>query len=433
MPYQPLVNKLNLNCQSFLDGKKLFEQVNAAMQSPPEERDNALKNVIKKSFLEDAGAYQDLRTKYSIHYRVLSVEMSMQDIQNKERMYNIPKYFSEYLGIIEEMVKDIDPNHKVKPFFGLNEKETVDMQLKVADTVTRKEAISYELFNVRKDFDHFYEDIALATADPKTKNRYIYSTADPAVKNGIESVYMTKKIIEEELKSRGWIWRIRNWSGEAKKMRDAIKAADKALKDVQFPRDRKTKNTIKASYEKADIYGAEKDTIRDVACKRYSAAAEEKDSVSKLFHVRFRPPTDLAALNEQLKVVGKLTEQLNHNDAISSAAKKVFNANQEKMIFMKHYIDEYQNPNRDKEKYNEERVEEEFKKMQKQFDKMDENLLVNYPNYVSITLDDVNKAINMRESVAQTVVQDLDGHVTEQQMSQPIEKTTIGKVDSLTF
>jgi hypothetical protein len=253
--------------------------------------------------------------------------------------------------------------------------------------MTNKEMLKFEMFVVRDSLDIYHEDIEYARADRHTKEVYQYSTASKAVQTEIDHIYMIKKIVEEELKERGWWWRFRNRNGEAKKLRDIVKAAEKTLKDVKFPNERKAE--VREYYDTPKVHPDEADNIKRATQTLYSAyeqkleaarkqkeekleaerkqkeqeleaarkqkeaklaeidanrerdlaAAAEKDVISAMFDIRFRPPMNIDLFNNQIKIANQLSKvYLHNNKEIDPAAKKVFNANMEKMIMMKdHY------------------------------------------------------------------------------------------------
>jgi hypothetical protein len=436
MPYKNLVNDLNEKCQFELNDERLFEQVKYAMSRPAAERNAALKNVIKYNFPEDCGEYNEIRMKYNLHYIYRGASMTIEDERNKQRMHNIPRFFMHYLDIVTEMVKDIDPNHKVLPFLGLTQQETVDMQLEIADRISRKESFKYELFEV-KGLDGFYEDIKLARADKQTKEVHQYSTASEAVKSGIESVYMMKKLVEEELKERGWIWRIMNWFGEAKPMRDIIKAAEKTLKEVKFPNDRKTKDAVKEKYNQPAVYAMDKEIIVNYAAKIYDeykneyknalkaindnkdkdiAAAADKDGISAMFDVRFRPSANVDELKGQITIGNQISKEYVHNNrSLDPTVKKVFNANMQKLSVMKDHWDKYADPKRNR---SEEEIQNHLDGILKQFDKAERDFIYNNPNYVPVTIEDVQKAMTVKEPVTVDVEGNNKGNI---EMSKPVE------------
>ncbi len=450
MPYQTLVNQLNSDCQFKLDAEKLFSQVQYAMSRPANERDIALKNAVKFNFPEDCIDYQELRNKYNVNYRILGAMMSNEDVAKGRKMYDIPKFYEAYLNIVTEMVKDIDPNHKVKPFFGITKEEAVEMQTEVLENASsNKEMLKFEMFVVSDSFDTYHEDIEYARADRRTNEVHQYSTATEAVKREIEHVYMIKKIVEEELKERGWWWRFRNRNGEAKKLRDIVKAAEKTLKDVKFPNEKKAE--VKENYDKPQVHPGEKESIQRSTQTLYStyaqkvkeklaeidanrekdlAAAAEKDVISAMFDIRFRPPMNIDLFNNQIKIANQLSKvYLHNNKEIDPAAKKIFNANMEKMIMMK---DHYKRFSSIGKKVSEEARQANLDKLFAQFDEKERELAYTYQNYVPITAEDVDKAMTIKEPVPVDLSENTNANVEK---SKPVdheksiskEKEAIGK------
>ena len=457
MPYQTLVNQLNSDCQFKLDAEKLFSQVQYAMSRPANERDIALKNAVKFNFPEDCIDYQELRNKYNVNYRILGVMISNEDVEKGKRMYDIPKFYEAYLNIVTEMVKDIDPNHKVKPFFGITKEESVEMQTEVLENASsNKEMLKFEMFVVRDSLDIYHEDIEYARADRRTKEVYQYSTATEAVKREIEHVYMIKKIVEEELKERGWWWRVRNWNGETKKLRDIVKAAEKTLKDVKFPNEKKAE--VKENYDKPQVHPGEKESIQRSTQTLYStyekareekrmqkeaklaeidankekdlAAAAEKDVISAMFDIRFRPPMNIDLFNNQIKIANQLSKvYLHNNKEIDPAAKKVFHANMEKMIAMKDHYKRFDSTGR---KVSEEARQANLDKLFAQFDEKERELAYTYQNYVPITAEDVDKAMTIKEPMPVNLGENTNANIEKSKPVEPEksiskEKEAIGK------
>ena len=468
MPYQTLVNQLNSDCQFELDAEKLFSQVKYAMSRPANERDIALKNAVKFNFPEDCIDYQELRNKYNVNYRILGSMMSNEDVAKGRKMYDIPKFYEAYLNIVTEMVKDIDPNHKVKPLFGITKEEAVEMQTEVLENASsNKEMLKFEMFVVRDSLDIYHEDIEYARADRRTKEVYQYSTASEAVKREIEHVYMIKKIVEEELKERGWWWRFRNRNGEAKKLRDIVKAAEKTLKDVKFPNEKKAE--VKENYDKPQVHPGEKESIQRSTQTLYSAyeqkleaarkqkeekleaerkqkeaklaeidanrekdlaAAAEKDVISAMFDIRFRPPMNIDLFNNQIKIANQLSKvYLHNNKEIDPAAKKIFNANMEKIIMMK---DHYKRFDSTGKKFSEESRQANLDKLFAQFDEKERELAYTYQNYVPITAEDVDKAMTIKEPVPVNLDENTNANIEKSKPVEPEksiskEKEAIGK------
>ena len=457
MPYQTLVDKLNSDCQFELDAEKLFSQVKYAMSRPANERDRALKNAVKFNFPEECIRYQELRSKYNVNYRVLGVMISNEDDKKGRRMYDVSTFYEAYLNIVAEMAKDIDPNHKVKPFFGITKEESVEMQTEVLEnSMTNKEMLKFEMFVVRDSLDIYHEDIEYARADRHTKEVYQYSTASDAVKREIEHVYMIKKIVEEELKERGWWWRFRNRNGEAKKLRDIVKAAEKTLKDVKFPNERKAE--VREYYDTPKVHPDEADNIKRATQTLYSAyeqkleaarkqkeaklaeidanrekdlaAAAEKDAISAMFDIRFRPSEDIDVFNSQIKIANQLSKvYLRNNKEIDPAAKKIFNANMEKMIMMKDHYKRFDSTGRN---VSEESRQANFDKVLKQFDEKERELAYTYQNYVPITAEDVDKAMTIKEPVPVDLGENTNANIEKSKPVDPEksiskEKEAIGK------
>lgn len=479
MPYQTLVDKLNSDCQFELDAEKLFSQVKYAMSRPANERDIALKNAVKFNFPEDCIDYQELRNKYNVNYRILGAMISNEDVEKGRRMYDIPKFYEAYLNIVTEMVKDIDPNHKVKPLFGITKEEAVEMQTEVLENAsTNKEMLKFEMFVVRDSLDIYHEDIEYARADRHTKEVYQYSTASEAVKREIDHIYMIKKIVEEELKERGWWWRFRNRNGEAKKLRDIVKAAEKTLKDVKFPNEKKAE--VKENYDKPQVHPGEKESIQRSTQTLYSAyeqkleaarkqkeekleaerkqkeqeleaarkqkeaklaeidanrekdlaAAAEKDAISAMFDIRFRPSEDIDVFNSQIKIANQLSKvYLHNNKEIDPAAKKIFNANMEKIIMMKDHYKRFDSTGRN---VSEEARQAHFDKVLEQFDEKERELAYTYQNYVPITAEDVDKAMTIKEPVPVDLGENTNANIEKSKPVDPEksiskEKEAIGK------
>lgn len=447
MPYQSLVDELNGACdftfngQNYfeyeLDGAKLFEQVKYAMNRNPLERNAALRNVILFNFTEDCSEYFYQSTRFNIYAAELGIGVTNEQQRKKEVMYNITKFYDQYLKIVTEMVKDIDPNHKISPFFGLTEQQTIDMQVRVSETFTSKDMLKFTTLNLH-DSEYIHDDFRRARVDLKTNKDYDYNQLTDMnngfvrmAKERIHSVYMMKKIWKEELKERGWWWRVRNWTGECKRLRDYIKAADATLKAVKFPREmgptveREFEVPYMHSDEKKLMMGkvTEKYRAHEAACQqriadKYAkidnnkekdiAAAAEKDSVSRMFDVRFRPATDIDEFNSQIHLGNQLSKVLYHNKGIDSTSKAVFNANMQKMIAMKHYYEKYVTVAEGKAKPSEEETQKRLDEILAGFDKAEREFLYKNPNYVPATVDDVDRALTIRESVADAVNQDLN-------------------------
>lgn len=494
MPYQSLVNDLNQKCdftinnvnhfEYKLDGEKLFSQVQYAMsRSTTEERDAALKNVILYNFTEDCEEYFDASSRFGIYIKTLGFAASNEQSAKREKMYNVPKFYDHYLNIVTEMVKDIDPNYEVKPFFGLTEEEAVDMQLGVVGTYSSKDAWKYMILEVRH-FSSFYEDIERSREYKDKGNTVVYdytkltndkSVGDRLAKERIHSTYMLKKILEEELKERGWWWRVRNWFGECKEMRDLIKAADKTLKDVKFPLEKGSE--VEESFEEDYIHPGEKDIIKAAVRDNYAplkkaleekriaqekkleeerlakeakleeerlakeaklkeidankdkdvAAAAEKDLISQLFDPRYRPTTNADVLNDQIKIGNQLSKvYLYHNKEIDPAAKKVFKTNMEKIVLMKEHMTKYVDPALNR---SEEEIQNHYDKVTQKFDQVERELIYQNPDYVPITVEDVDKAMTIKEPVSVTLENEnekpeLSAPVTEEKS---LEKEPVAK------
>ena len=366
------------------------------------------------------------------------------------------------------MAKDIDPNHKAKPFFGITKEESVEMQTDVLNnSMTNKEMLKFEMFVVRDNLDIYHEDIEYARADRHTKEVYQYSTAPKLIQREIDHIYMIKKIVEEELKERGWWWRFRNRNGEAKNLRDIVKAAEKTLKDVKFPNERKAE--VREYYDTPQVHSDEADNIKRATQTLYSeyeqkleaarkqkeqeleaarkqketklaeidanrdkdlAAAAEKDAISAMFDIRFRPSEDIDVFNSQIKIANQLSKvYLHNNKEIDPAAKKVFHANMEKMIAMK---DHYKRFDSTGKKVSEESRQANLDKLFAQFDEKERELAYTYQNYVPITAEDVDKAMTIKEPVPVDLGENTNANIEKSKPVDPEksiskEKEVIGK------
>jgi hypothetical protein len=228
-----------------------------------------------------------------------------------------------------------------------------------------------------------------------------------------------------------------NWFGEAKPMRDIIKAAEKTLKEVKFPNDRKTKDAVKEKYNQPAVYAMDKDIIVDYAAKIYDeykneyknalkaindnkdkdiAAAADKDGISAMFDVRFRPSANVDELKGQITIGNQISKEYVHNNrSLSPDAKKVFNANMQKLIVMKDHWDKYADPRRNR---SEEEIQNHLNGILKQFDKAERDFIYNNPNYVPVTIEDVQKAMTVKEPVTVDVEENNKGNL---EMSKPVE------------
>ena len=423
MPYTSLVEAFNQKNQFELDTDKLMQQVRYAMSREGAERDLALKNLIKFNFAEDAAKYEPERQQKKLFQIQAGLDLSYDQMIAFGKMADIPQFFDEYVNIVSEMVKSVDPSYEIKPLFGLNKEETVELHLGALDSFSRRDSRRYQLFELY-GLDEGLKDIEEVKKRCARIGNYSFSKTDESLRGLLHETYISRAIVAEELSSKGFFWKLWHRS-ETKAMRNFIKVADAALKEAGFPESEK--QVAEESYKRGAAYDEERKQTEKRAAEKFASVKTEKkvdvdknkdaeiaeeatqDVLEQFFQIGFRPSEDIEKFKEQRLIANQLSKVfVKDNKDLSADAKQVFLKNMEKMKAMKTYH----------EQPSEEARQARQDELIVGFEKIERSLKEKFPNYQPVTTEQIDEAMNVKESVAV----DLGEEKGNVQVSEPIKE-----------
>ena len=435
MPYTSLVEAFNQKNQFELDTDKLMQQVRYAMSREGAERDLALKNLIKFNFAEDAAKYEPERQQKKLFQIQAGIDLSYDQMIAFSKMADIPQFFDEYVNIVSEMVKSVDPSYEIKPFFGLNKEEAVELHLGALDSFSRRDSRRYQLFELY-GLDEGMKDIEAVKKRCARIANYSFSKADENLRGLLHETYISRAIVAEELSSKGFFWKLWHRS-ETKAMRNFIKAADAALKEAGFPESEK--QVAEDSYKRGAAYDDERKQTEKRAVEKFASVKTEKqekkvdadknkdaelaeeatqDVLEQFFQIGFRPSADTEKFKEQRLIANQLSKVfVKDNKDLSADAKQVFLKNMEKMKAMKTYH----------EQPSEEARQAIHDEMIAGFEKIESSLIEKFPNYQPVTTEQIDAAMNVKEPVAV----DLGESKGNVQVSKPIKEAPAVSKDNV--
>ena len=386
MLYTRAVESFNKKNHFNLDGEQLFDQVKYVMQRTGAERDAMFKRMILFNFPEVAERYEPWRQE--VRMRAREADMDIRWELAIAEMSDINGFFAGYLNLVTVMIKDLDPNYQIKPFFGLSKEEVRELHQDAINSYTRRESREFQLryFGLK----YCMRDIELSRYDSVRDRVKKYSDDDQTTRFNIEETYISKLIVQERLESKGFFWKLFHPS-ETREMRNFIAAAEQALTDVEFTEE--GKRAAEERYQLGAAYDDEREeTLRradeafDRVQKQREAeqkALEQKPLEDQLFAIGFKPSLDEAVSQQQRDVFNKLNKEIKENpDKLPLDARDVFRKNGNKLRLAKSVMEM-----RTQRQLNEEEWENLKQQMDEKIDDIERNMKEKNPGYEPFSLN----------------------------------------------
>lgn len=322
-----LANKFNEKNIYDIDYDHLRHSMEKVMKRTNRSKlDNALKKTFVKELLAEAIDYEYFR-----RTNIYSAANGNLDPMLTERVYgtsNEIDFLLGYVKIATECAKEINPNYQPQFMLGMTQDDVKDFFNKQLGSYTRRDEARHDLINVH-GVKNCMEDIEFSRADNNGNVRN-YATAEEKEKGYIKETYIRKEIVKQELRNLGF-WR--KWfdrSRKAREMREFVKAAEKALKDVKF-----TKEGIKDAIADFNAPAVRQDDVKltNQAVGVYYERKEPESIKNSMFAIGYRP--NLNKINDHIKYANEIKAILKNNPSnLTPEAKEVFDMNFAKLMFV---------------------------------------------------------------------------------------------------
>ena len=231
MSYINTVNTYSIRNRFDYEHKKLYKKVKAIMQKQGIERDESLKNFIKRDYVKQAEKYEPLRKQALQNIRALGTDATEEQENAVRERANAFVFFKQYLNIISAMATDIDPNFKASFMFGFKKNEVKNFMSAHLSTYSRYDESKFDLKH--PDWQMELEGIETARYDSDRNRVRNYEEEEDHYKDEIKNVYMHKEIIKEILNEKGFFWKLIH-RGDVQKMNNYIRRAEETLREVNF-------------------------------------------------------------------------------------------------------------------------------------------------------------------------------------------------------
>lgn len=234
MAYMDLVREYSENNKFEYNTKELYSQVKKAMKKRGSARVNALGNVLKKNYPLEAGKYEPMKREMKM--KLLTHDPNDREFKQLEKTIEkmaLPMTFLEqYINIINAMASDIKPSYKPAFMLGLDELEAKTLLSDHLNSFTRdaETMVSLKTFG----WAAALEDVEFSRYSSVNEKVYDYATADPDKRGEMKNTFIRMKLVKEELSKMNFFKKY--FTSEGSAMRNYVKVAEKALRDVNFPR-----------------------------------------------------------------------------------------------------------------------------------------------------------------------------------------------------
>ena len=234
MSYKDIVRDLSAKNHIEYNDRELYKQVKKAMKKTGERRAQALRDIAKSNYVAEAEKFEPLKRKYR-HDTTLFDSMDKEykvAFNNLQTMSIAPVFLEEYISIIDAMAKHCDKTYEPKFMLGMNETEVKFMISNHLNTFSRLEETKYRMRT--QGWEESLADIEKSRYSRVNNAIRIYANQDENEKSYIKETYIRKKAVKEELDKMGFF--AKYFSAEGRAMRKYVKTAERALKDVEFPK-----------------------------------------------------------------------------------------------------------------------------------------------------------------------------------------------------
>lgn len=233
MSYMNVVRTHSQNNRFEYNHKKLFKQVRKAMKKQGNEREAALKEILKSAYREEAARYEPMCQKLGLDLHDMAPGAAYTLGQQLKNMANPATFLEQLAQIVGAMAEDIDMYYKADDMLGLslNEaKELVDYQI---GTYTIRDQAMYPI--EKHGISKAYEDLEYLGKDD---NGEIVKYADgtDAHQDNLKIAYMRKEEFKREISEMNFFKR---WwyRAEVREKRSYIANVESILNLAEFTDD----------------------------------------------------------------------------------------------------------------------------------------------------------------------------------------------------
>ena len=281
MPYMDLVREYSRKNRFEYDHKAVFGQVRAAMAKSGVEREAALKDVLKRNYLADAEKYEPRRKQIQNEVRGMGANENPDLLDAMMEMSGATAFLEQYVDMITAMAKDIDATFEPEFMLGIASKDAKNLVSGFLSSYSRYDESKHTLKT--EGWETAFELVERCRYSRFEDKVREYSKADENVQNDIKETYIRKKIVQEELNSHGFFWRLFHRS-DVKTMRNYIGAAERALADVGFPKE--AAKEADADFAQSAALETEYAACHDYFDEKFKAEAErlQAENEVKLEH-----------------------------------------------------------------------------------------------------------------------------------------------------
>ncbi len=204
------------------------------------------------------------------------------------------QFLEQFAEIVGAMAKDIDATYTPRNMLGLTAQDAKNL---VGHQLNSYTLLDETMYSFKKyGYEEAHRTIETIRVDSLTGETRDYATTDDEHKAGMHDTYMRKEAVKKELKDNGFFWRLIHRS-EVKQMRNYIKAAEDALKEVKYTKQAAKEAeyafsksaAIETEYEKAynfidDIYKKQlaNENLPNMADGELVQPTENKDQHEKV-------------------------------------------------------------------------------------------------------------------------------------------------------
>ena len=332
--------------------------------------DSKLKTTVAKILLEEAIDYESFRRKNI--YSAVNGKFDGPYTEKVVQISNEMDFLLGYVKIATECVKELNPTYLPPFMFGLTQDEVKNIFKKQFESYTRRDEARHDLLNVGS-LRSWKEDVEFSRAGYDGKVREYDKEADRE-KGYIKETYIRKEIAKQELSDMGFWRRWFSESRKARELRNFIKLAEKALKDVKF-----TKEGEKEAIADFKAPAARHDDVKltDKAVGTYYERKGPESIKNSFFEIGYRPSRDREQYNEHVKA-SKAIKELLDKDALPNDVKDVVKMNFKKLGVVHDLLKGKSNINK--------------QEMEQQFSNMERAMVEKYEDYVPLTMDDFKSA-----------------------------------------
>lgn len=258
MPYHNALKELNKKRGYNLDNGALWTYISSVVMNDraPAETDKQIETRIKDLFEQDSARYERYRQQLFMRYQAKPGNKRMEAEAGK--LLDVNGFAEHYIEMANIMVQAANAAkrqycrehnrtfvpHQPIAYFGISGAEMTALKEKQLNGYSNRDARKFEIFEA-----HGVKSQKFLNELNDTKGIQ-YNTATSYEKNILLKTYMTKKLFEEHLKSKNFLWKA-IFRGQTKAMKNYIRAAENALNDAKFYTvSQETRDADLAAYEK---------------------------------------------------------------------------------------------------------------------------------------------------------------------------------------